>query len=101
MVESLKKSSPVLPNVRPNWLVVYGIVSVICIHYGFRIQSYFVVVVSVFGLQCFSGLYSKYRRIVEGNIFNLCGMICLSATYGLSTLNDPYATQVNFTSHMN
>lgn len=76
------------------WLLAYGILAVFAMYLGFKIHVHFIVILAIFGLQSFNGIYAKERGISNVFFFYTSGLITVNATFLLGQIDDQFSSPV-------
>lgn len=76
------------------WLFSYGALTVIAMYLGFKLKVHFIVILAIFGLQSFNGIYAKERGLTNIFFFYTSGFITVNAAFLLGQIEDQFAPQV-------
>ena len=81
---------------RSLWLFSYGILTVLAMYLGFRIHVHYIVILAIFGLQSFNGIYAKEKGFTNMFFFYTSGFITVNASFLLGQVEDQFSEQVNY-----
>lgn len=80
---------------RSLWISSYGFLALILLFVGFRVRIFYVVVLTILGLQSFIGIVSRERGIINVLFFYTSGFIAVNATFLMGKIEDIFSEEVN------
>lgn len=86
---------------RSLWLFSYGILTVFAMLLGFRIHVHYIVILAIFGLQSFNGIYAKEKGYTNMFFFYTSGFITVNASFLLGQIDDQFSEQVSLSPSSN
>jgi len=79
---------------RSYWMLIYGFLTIIAIYIGFKMHVHFIVILAIFGLQSFNGIYAKERGITNVLFFYTSGLVTVNAAFLLGQIDDQFSPLV-------
>jgi len=77
------------------WLSSYGFLGLILLYVGFRVRIFYVIILTILGLQSFIGIVSKERGILNILFFYSSGFIAVNATFLMGKIEDTFSDEVS------